>query len=278
MRFDKYLAAQYPDQSRSQIANAIKRGDFTVNGQTVKAGYELRPTDVVAGELAAPVITAQPEDIPLDIVYEDEHLLIVNKPRGMVVHPGAGVKSGTLLNALLGRGQGHLERAGIVHRLDKNTAGLLVVAKTPVCQTRLAAMFAKHTVRRTYWGLVDGVVKADQTIDLNLKRHPQHRTIFTTTPTGGRRAITHLRVLARYPRHTWCEFTLETGRTHQIRVHCRAIGHPLVGDPEYNHGDGQMLEAVKLEFVHPITGQSISITVPPTKTFALRQKQCYHQS
>lgn len=276
MRFDKYLQTQYPAQTRSQIAAAIKRGDLTVNGAVVKAGYELRPSDVVAGEIRVPSLTATPEDLPLDIVYEDADLLVINKPRGMVVHPGAGVKSGTVLNALLGRGQGNLERAGIVHRLDKNTAGLLVVAKTADCQQRLGQMFERHAIVRTYWGLVDGRVPADLTIDKNIIRHPQHRTIFTTTEHGGRRAVTHLKVLERYARHTWCEFTLETGRTHQIRVHCKAINHPIVNDPEYNTGDGQMLEAVKLQFVHPITGQDINITIPPTKAFATWRDKCYH--
>ncbi len=276
MRLDKYLLEQYPEVTRSQIAAAIKRGDFTVNGQVVKAGYELRPTDQVDGELEPVVVTAEPENIALDIVYEDEHLLVINKPRGMVVHPGAGVKSGTVLNALLGRGQGNLERAGIVHRLDKNTAGLLIVAKTAECQQRLGRMFEKHEIKRTYWGLVDGVVPVDQTIDLNIKRHPQHRTIFTTTEQGGRRAITHLHVLERYARHTWCEFTLETGRTHQIRVHCKAIHHPILGDPEYNSGNGQMLEAVRLDFVHPMTGQEIHLSTAPTKEFAEAKEKCYY--
>lgn len=276
MRIDKYLQTQYPEQTRSQITAAIKRGDFTVNGVKVKAGYELRDTDVVTGEIRAESLAATPEAIPLDIVYEDEYLLVINKPRGMVVHPGAGVKSGTVLNALLGRGQGQLERAGIVHRLDKNTAGLLVVAKTADCQQRLGKMFERHAIVRTYWGLVDGRVPGDLTIDKNIIRHSQHRTIFTTTEHGGRRAVTHLKVLERYAKHTWCEFTLETGRTHQIRVHCKAIHHPIVGDPEYNSGDGQMLEAVKLQFVHPMTGQDISINVAPTKEFALWRDKCYH--
>lgn len=276
MRLDKYLAEQYPDITRSQIAAAIKRGDFTVNGQVVKAGYELRETDVVAGELAPVVVTAEPEAIPLDVVYEDEHLMIINKPRGMVVHPGAGVKSGTVLNALLGRGQGHLERAGIVHRLDKNTAGLLLVAKTTACQGKLAQMFERHDIKRTYWGLVDGRVAGDMTIDQNIIRHPNHRTIFTVTEKGGRRAVTHLHVLERYAKHTLCEFTLETGRTHQIRVHCKAIHHPIVGDPEYNYGNGQMLEAVRLDFVHPMTGAPVHVEIAPTKAFAQTRDKCYH--
>ncbi len=276
MRVDKYLAARYPEFTRSQITAAIKRGDFTVNGQVVKAGYELRDTDVVNGEPIPPVVTAEPEAIPLDVIYEDEYLMVINKPRGMVVHPGAGVKNGTVLNALLGRGQGNLERAGIVHRLDKNTAGLLVVAKTADCQQRLGKMFERHEIIRTYWGLVDGVVKSDLTIDRNIVRHPQHRTIFTTTENGGRHAVTHLKVLERYAKHTLCEFTLETGRTHQIRVHCKAIHHPIVGDPEYNHGDGQMLEALRLDFTHPITGVAVHLQISPTKAFAEAREKCYH--
>ena len=276
MRLDKYLLEKNPDVTRSQIVAAIKRGDFTVNGQIVKAGYELRPTDVVDGKLTPVVVTAEPENIALDVVYEDQDLMVINKPRGMVVHPGAGIKSGTVLNALLGRGQGNLERAGIVHRLDKNTAGLLVIAKTAACQQRLGRMFEKHEITRTYWGLVDGVIHNDQTITLNIKRHPQHRTIFTTTEQGGRRAITHLHVLERYARHTLCEFTLETGRTHQIRVHCKAIHHPILGDPEYNSGNGQMLEAVKLDFTHPMTGEKIHLQIQPTKAFADAQEKCYY--
>lgn len=276
MRLDKYLLEQNPTVTRSQIAAAIKRGDFTVNGKMVKAGYELRSTDEVAGKLAPVTVTAEPENLALDIVYEDPYLMVINKPRGMVVHPGAGIKSGTVLNALLGRGQGHLERAGIVHRLDKNTAGLLLVAKTADCQQRLGRMFEKHDIKRTYWGLVDGVVPVDQTIDMNIKRHPQHRTIFTTTEQGGRRAITHLHVLERYARHTLCEFTLETGRTHQIRVHCKAIHHAILGDPEYNSGSGQMLEALQLDFVHPMTGKAMHLQIQPTKAFAEAREKCYH--
>ena len=276
MRLDKYLAEQYPHVTRSQIAAAIKRGDFKVNGQIVKAGHELRPTDQVTGTLQTVCVTAEPEMIALDVVYEDEFLMVINKPRGMVVHPGAGVKSGTVLNALLGRGQNHLERAGIVHRLDKNTAGLLIVAKTADCQQRLGRMFEKHDIKRTYWGLVDGVIHTDQVIDRNIKRHPQHRTIFTTTEQGGRRAITHLHVLEPYAKHTLCEFTLETGRTHQIRVHCKSIHHPILGDPEYNSGSGQMLEALQLDFIHPMTGKEIHLQIQPTKAFAEAREKCYH--
>jgi 23S rRNA pseudouridine1911/1915/1917 synthase len=216
------------------------------------------------------------------VEYEDESLMIINKPRGVVVHPGAGVTGGTLMNELLRvNADPTLDRAGIVHRLDKNTAGLLIVAKTAEAQAALKKMFEDHKIKRTYLGLVEGRIKADMTIDKNIIRHPKHRTIFTAAVGIGRRAITHLRVLEQYNKYTLCEFTLETGRTHQIRVHCKAISHPIVGDREYNpNGNiksvpGQMLEAVKLEFVHPLTKQDIKIEIPATKEFANIKRKCY---
>jgi 23S rRNA pseudouridine1911/1915/1917 synthase len=175
---------------------------------------------------------------------------------------------------------GELPRAGIVHRLDKNTAGLLIVAKTAETQGRLGIMFEKHEIKRTYIGLVEGVVKADQTIDKNIIRHPKKRTLFTAVQSGGRNAITHLRVLEQYKKYTLCEFGLETGRTHQIRVHCKSISHPIVGDPEYNTGGtiksavGQMLEAVKLQFTHPMTGNDIKIEITPSKQLTAAIEKC----
>jgi 23S rRNA pseudouridine1911/1915/1917 synthase len=235
-----------------------------------------------------------PEKMDLDIVYEDPYLMVINKPRGVVVHTGAGAKSGTLLNGLLGRAAANnlgrannleataanLERAGIVHRLDKNTAGLLVVAKTAEAQSALGAMFEKHEIKRTYLGLVEGVVKGDMTIDKNIVRHKTARTLFTTTTAGGRRAITRLKVLEQYKKYTLCEFTLETGRTHQIRVHCKSINHAIVGDPEYNPNgtmkslNGQMLSAVKLEFCHPITKKDINIEISASKQLTDAIKKC----
>ena len=258
--------------TRSQIANAINGGRILVNSLVVKAGKILRKGDEVEGEMTGGDMPAEPEDIKLDIVYEDEHLLVINKPRGMVVHPGAGVRSGTVLNALLFRGS-EIERAGIVHRLDKNTAGLMVVAKTAKTQAQLAKMFEYHDVTRTYVGLVEGRVEGGGTIRKNICRHPGVRTIYTTCSEGqGRTAITHYKPLKSFPKHTLVEFQLETGRTHQIRVHMKSINRPLVGDIEYNpkgslKASGQMLEAIQLEFTHPVTGVNLSFRVKPSEEF-----------
>ena len=243
-----------------------------MNGEVVKAGRILRKGDVVAGEMVGPDLPAEPEDIPLDIVFEDVHLMIINKPRGMVVHPGAGVRSGTVLNALLWRGS-DIERAGIVHRLDKNTAGLMVVAKTAKVQALLARMFEFHDVQRTYIGLVEGRVDEGGAVRKNLKRHPGVRTLYTTCfDSEGRTAVTHYKPLEIFKKHSKVEFKLETGRTHQIRVHMKSINRPLLGDAEYNpkssiKASGQMLEAIRLEFMHPTTGKQMKFEVAPTEEF-----------
>ena len=282
-RLDNFLLSVLPGVSRSQIANAIKNGDILLNGRTVKAGYDLRAGDEITGGIAQHAVTAEPEEMDLDIVYEDKHLMIINKPRGLTVHPGAGVKRGTLLNGLLGRsGTDKLERAGIVHRLDKNTAGLLVVAKTAEAQSRLGEMFESHAIKRTYIGIVEGRVKGNITIDKNIIRHPNHRVLFTTADSGGRRAVTHLTVAEQFAKYTLCRFELETGRTHQIRVHCKSMNHPLVGDPEYNPNGtiknlpGQMLEAIKLEFLHPMTKDDIKVEIPPSKQLTDTINKCKH--
>ena len=262
-RLDVFLTKYFEgEHTRSQIAKAIKDGQVTVNGTSVKAGYILEEGDAITSyfSLLPSHFPAQPENIPIDIVYEDEHLMIINKPTGMVVHPGNGNRSGTLLNALLHYGNDKLERAGIVHRLDKNTAGLMVVAKTASVQAKLSAMFETKQVKRTYIGLVEGVLHGSGTINKNIVRHPKIRTIFTTAEKGGRTAVTHYRVLENRPKTTLVEFQLETGRTHQIRVHAKSIGHPLVGDPEYNPkgGKGQELRSVAIEFVHPVSGELVA--------------------
>jgi len=258
------------DWTRSQITNAINAGRILHNNQVVKSGKILRAGDIVEGEMTGQDMPAEPEDIPLNIIFEDDHLIIINKPRGMVVHPGAGIRSGTLLNALLFKGS-DIERAGIVHRLDKNTAGLMVVAKTAKTQAALSKMFEFHDVKRTYIGLVEGRVEQSGAIRKNINRHPGMRTIYTTCPDHqGRTAITHYKPLQVFKKHSLVEFQLETGRTHQIRVHMKSINRPLAGDPEYNPKSsikttGQMLEAIRLEFAHPITGKSLKFEIDPTE-------------
>ena len=276
-RLDIFLARYFGGtHTRSQLTNAIKGAKITLNGQKAKSGETLRAGDIIEiGSLDAEITHDIAEQLPLDIVYEDAHLLIINKPRGMVVHPGAGNRRGTLLNALLGHADNDpsLERAGIVHRLDKNTAGLMLAAKTPAAQAKLCEMFVRHEVNRTYMGLVEGVLDTNGTVNANIARDERNRTLYKTVMGKGRRAITHYRVIQQFPRHTLAEFTLETGRTHQIRVHCKSIGHPIVGDPEYNPKSsiaarGQLLESVRLEFIHPITHARIVREIPLTAEFS----------
>jgi len=296
-RLDILLAGVFADtHTRSQITNAIKDGFVLVNGKVVtKPGTEVTPADVIDMLIEKESMTAEAQDIKIDIVFEDEHLMIINKPRGMVVHPGAGNKSGTLLNGLLylidntgdsdeSEDKAALSRAGIVHRLDKNTAGLMIVAKTAPVQAKLAAMLEKHEIERVYHGIVEGVWEGQGTIDKNIVRDPKHRTLFKTAATGGRRAITHYKTLRVMRRgYSLVEFRLETGRTHQIRVHAKSVGHPLVGDPEYNpkyspfvkgvakqggfKASGQMLESVEISFVHPVTGKRVIEKTEPTAEF-----------
>jgi 23S rRNA pseudouridine1911/1915/1917 synthase len=293
VRLDNFLLRVFVGKSRSCISNAVKSGGILLNGNRVKAGYSLRAGDEVSGGIAVEKITAEPEQTDLDIVFEDKFLMVINKPRGMAVHPGAGRKNGTLLNFLLGRNSakrfggteavhGELTRAGIVHRIDKNTAGLLIVAKTAEAQSKLGEMFARHEVKRTYLGVAEGVIKNNVTIDKSVIRHPKHRTLFTAADIGGRRAVTHLTVAEQYKKYTLCRFELETGRTHQIRVHCKFINHPLVGDPEYNPNGtiksavGQALDAVKLEFIHPMTQKNVKIEIPPSKQLTDIINKCKH--
>jgi len=195
--------------------------------------------------------------------------MIVNKPRGMITHHGAGATEGTLQDLLE---RNDLDRNGIVHRLDKNTAGLLIVAKTAEAQLKLQECLRNREIKRTYTGIVEGVVHDHGTINKNLIRSPRNRTKYITTKDGGREAVTHYWVERQFKKHTLLKFQLETGRTHQIRVHCKSIGHPLVGDSEYNPKssikiDGQMLESIALEFIHPITQKEISINIKSTPIF-----------
>ena len=280
-RLDSFLSKHFDGaHTRSQIINAIKSGEILLNGEIAKQGAIVKTGNIITVDFKpfdenAP---ATPEDIPLDIVFEDNNLMIVNKARGMVTHPGNGNRSGTLLNALLFKLKGaNVDRAGLVHRLDKNTAGLMVVAKTARAQERLAKMMEKHDVNRVYNGLLEGRLEGSGTINKPIIRDQTNRTIYTTgSGNGARHATTHYETLAHYRLgervYTLAKFKLETGRTHQIRVHAKSIGHPLVGDPEYNpksslRATGQLLESVEISFIHPITKKEISFKINPSAEF-----------
>ncbi|MEB3292674.1 MAG: RluA family pseudouridine synthase [Synechococcales bacterium] len=279
-RLDAYLAAQLPDLSRSRLQKLIAEGQVQINGMVCAA----KKIAVVGGDeitiVLPPVqpLALQPEAIPLDILYEDADLIILNKPAGMVVHPSAGHESGTLVNALLAHcptlpGINGIQRPGIVHRLDKDTTGAIAVAKTEQALHHLQAQFRTKTARRTYIAVVQGVPKTEQgTIDQPLGRHPIQREKIAIVPEekGGRRAVTHWQVKERLGNFSLMEFRLETGRTHQIRVHTASMGYPIVGDPVYGSGrksikvnlPGQALHAWKLRLQHPVTEAWIEAIAP----------------
>lgn len=272
------LVADRTELTRSAVARLVERGDITVCGKEVAKNYKLRAGDVVEIELPEPVSDkAEPEDIPLDVVYEDDDIIVVNKPCGMVVHPAAGNPSGTLVNALLYRCKGSLSgvggvvRPGIVHRIDKDTSGLLVVAKNDEAHNSLAAQLKTHAVSRVYYAIIIGNFPEDSgTVDAPIGRHPTDRKKMAVLKEGqgtARHAVTHFTVLARYKGFSLVRCVLETGRTHQIRVHMAYRGHPLVGDSVYGGGktqfeaanksliSGQCLHAKELTLTHPKTGK-----------------------
>lgn len=258
--------------SRSAAQELISNGDVTVNGKQSTKNYKLREGDTVETTLPPPEpIEALPQDIPVDIVYEDEYLLVVNKPQGMVVHPAPGNPDGTLVNALLHHCAGRLSsingkiRPGIVHRIDKDTAGLLIVAKTDAAHTGLAEQIAVHSFTRRYRTIVVGNIREDSgTIDKPIGRSGTDRKKFAVTNVNSKPAVTHYRVIERLAGYTHLELTLETGRTHQIRVHMAYMGHPVIGDPVYGNPKhslglrGQCLFAEYISFTHPITGEIMS--------------------
>jgi 23S rRNA pseudouridine1911/1915/1917 synthase len=258
--------------SRSAAQELILNGSVTVNGKQSTKNYKLREGDMVETTLPPPEpIEALPQDIPVDIVYEDEHLLVVNKPQGMVVHPAPGNPDGTLVNALLHHCAGRLSsingkiRPGIVHRIDKDTAGLLIVAKTDAAHTGLAEQIAVHSFTRRYRTIVVGNIREDSgTIDKPIGRSGTDRKKFAVTNVNSKPAVTHYRVIERLAGYTHLELTLETGRTHQIRVHMAYMGHPVIGDPVYGNPKhslglrGQCLFAEYISFTHPITGEIMS--------------------
>ncbi len=271
MRLDQALARLWPKHSRSRLQGWIKEGRVRVGGETAREpkrklwGGEWIELDEAADEKA---LSSQPEAIALNIVHEDEAIIVIDKPAGLVVHPGSGNWSGTLLNALLHHDPAleRVPRAGIVHRLDKDTSGLLVVARTLEAQTDLVRQLQARTVKRHYQALVRGVVERGDTVDAPIGRHPTQRTKMAVVKTG-KPARTHFRVVERFIDCTLVECALETGRTHQIRVHMASIGHPLVGDPVYGGGASrvpigpafprQALHARRLGLSHPLTGKTM---------------------
>ena len=272
LRLDQALAKLLPEYSRSRLAQWVRLSRATVNGRSVLPrqrvwGGEMIDIDPVPDAAAA---AHQPEDIPLDVMFEDDTLLIVNKPAGLVVHPGSGNWQGTLLNALLRRvpGLAGIPRAGIVHRLDKDTSGLLVVAKTLTAQASLVRQLQAHSVKREYLAVAHGRIARDGRIEAPIGRHPVKRTKMAVVARG-RLAVTHYQVLERYAGASLLRLRLETGRTHQIRVHLSAQGHPLVGDPVYGKRNSgipfprQALHAERLALVHPKTGKTTDWHVEP---------------
>ena len=270
-RIDAFLASKLQDVTRSWLQKLIEAGNVSVEGREKLAkNYKLRAGDRLTVELPEPeTLDVLPEDIPLDIVYEDEYLLVVNKPSGMVVHPAVGNYTGTLVNAVMFHCGDQLSsingvvRPGIVHRIDKDTSGLLVIAKTDAAHRGLAEQFAVHSIKRAYRAVVYNNIKEDDgRVDAPIGRNPKDRLkMAVVSADKGRRAVTNYHVIERSGKFTYVECRLETGRTHQIRVHMAYIGHPLLGDPLYGPRKGmsgvtgQVLHAKELGFVHPITGE-----------------------
>lgn len=275
VRVDKFVKEQLgEDTSRTQIQIWIEEGAVLVNGTAVRTNYKLAAGDRIALTIPeAESVEIVPEDIPLDIYYEDSDVIVVNKPRGMVVHPAPGHSSGTLVNALMAHCKdlsginGEL-RPGIVHRIDKDTSGLIMAAKNDKSHASLAAQLKEHSVTRRYLALVHGNLSHDQgTVDAPIGRDPHDRKMYTVIDRNSKHAVTHFHVMERFGDYTLLELKLETGRTHQIRVHMKFIGHPLVGDPMYGRSKGpkfhgQALHAAVLGFVHPSTSEYKEFTAP----------------
>ncbi len=282
-RLDAALASLLPDYSRSRIQTWIRDQGVRVNGKLANAKDRLRGGEQIALEIEPhpSEMAAEPEAMPLDVVYEDDSILIINKPAGLVVHPGSGNWHGTLMNGLLHHTPQltHIPRAGIVHRLDKDTSGLMVVTKTLTAQTHLVRQLQARTVKREYLAVTEGLVAQNGRIGAPIGRHPVQRTLMTVHPQG-REAVTHYVVLEHFERHTLLRCVLETGRTHQIRVHMQHIGHPLVGDPTYNRHakqalpggrtfSRQALHAIQLGLLHPESGELMQWQRDPPADFLL---------
>lgn len=280
-RIDKYLSEQMDNFSRSYVQKVLKDGGVLVNEKPVKANYKLADADkieVLIPEIEEPDIV--PENIPLDILYEDKDVLVVNKPKGMVVHPSAGHYSGTLVNALMYHCKDDLSgingvmRPGIVHRIDMDTTGALVVCKNDNSHNALADQLKVHSITRRYRAIVHGVIKEDEgTVNAPIGRHPIERKKMAINEKNGKEAVTHYRVLERFRNFTYIECQLETGRTHQIRVHMASLHHPLLGDAVYGPAkcpyklQGQTLHAMILGFIHPSTGDYMEFSAPIPEYF-----------
>lgn len=279
-RIDKEIASLDSNMSREAIQRLIKEGKILVNGKIVKASYKTNIGDIITiEEDVAEETDLKPQEIPINIIYEDDDILIVNKEKGMVVHPGNGNPDGTLANAVVAHckeslsGIGGKIRPGIVHRIDKDTSGLVIIAKNDSAHINLSNQIQKREVKKTYIALVRGVIKEKEaTINMPIGRSTKDRKKMAVIKTG-KEAITHLKVLERFDGYTLIELVIETGRTHQIRVHMAEIGYPIVGDMVYSNGknpfgvEGQMLHAQKLEFKHPKTKKEVSFEAPIPQYF-----------
>ena len=282
VRLDSFLAASLPELTRSAAARLIETGQVTVDGRTASKSARLYGGEAVEAALPEPeAIEALPQEIPLDVAYEDGDVIVVNKPAGLVVHPAPGHPDGTLVNALLYHcgdslsGVGGALRPGIVHRIDRDTSGLIIAAKNDAAHQSLSAQLQDHTLARTYECIVTGSLREEAgTVDAPIGRHRTDRKKMAVTDRGGKRAVTHWEVLERFPGYTYVRCRLETGRTHQIRVHMAYIGHPIYGDTVYGAKKpvpgltGQCLYAVGLRFVHPRTGEQVEVSCPLDEEFA----------
>lgn len=287
IRIDKFLSVELPELSRSYIQKLIKEEEITVNGKIIKSNYKVNTADLVVinqPDLKEPDILA--ENIPLDILYEDSDLLIVNKPKGMVVHPSAGHYSGTLVNALMYyckddlSGINGVMRPGIVHRIDMDTTGSLLVCKNDFTHQHLAEQLKEHSIRRVYHAIVHGVIKEDEgTVDAPIGRHPIDRKKMSINHKNGKEAVTHYKVIQRFKNFTYIECQLETGRTHQIRVHMASLQHPLLGDVVYGPAkcpyklQGQTLHAKIIGITHPRTDEYLEADAPLPEYFSTLLKK-----
>lgn len=283
LRIDKYLSSVNEQLSRSYIQKLLKSGLVLVDGKPVKASYQVDEGDVISLDIPEAVEPEiEPENMDLDILYEDQDVILVNKPKGMVVHPAAGHYSHTLVNGLMYHCKDQLSgingvmRPGIVHRIDMDTTGVIIACKNDMAHNSIAAQLKEHSITRRYQAIVHGVLKDDAgTIEGPIGRHPTDRKKMSINYNNGKSAVTHYKVLKRFRQYTHVECRLETGRTHQIRVHMASIGHPLLGDLVYRPGkcpipglQGQTLHAGVLGFIHPRTGEYMEFTAPLPEYFA----------